>query len=515
MLKAQAGIEYLFLVSVMLVLLTPIFIYSTQLATVTIRTTQAKDAVATLAEAAETVYRMGGGRIAVFITIPDGIVNYTIANRTIRLTTVVGSGYGHVFELFPANITGEIPTIPGRYKIFVEMLPTNLILIESEDITPPIILGVSPSGTISNTMPRLKATTHENALCKYCPSLSCDEFTSYATMTLSMNGNETGHYVDVGPLDNATYTYYVRCADYAGNKMTKSAKIEFTVNTSEPDTTPPSVSNTAVNATDVFVNEYVCVSARATDINGVSVVWIQITNPFGNATNYTLSDILVEGDCAGSVGDDIYGASLQLQAVGNYTVNTAFATDPSGNLGFESPYPNIIITVRTKPGITVGDIGLDNAWHFRTDDGIADQDGAAMKSWIEITPDFKDSNANTPPSTGIIKRLGNDYLGYVVFINNDSSFFSVVEIAVFTTSIAVDPYPLRIYVYTSLTDINASAFKDFTLTSANLNVWTNIDVTNITATEAGKGWMRLRITTQPTITNNKAAHFSEAKYRGG
>jgi hypothetical protein len=182
----------------------------------------------------------------------------------------------------------------------------------------------------------------------------------------------------------------------------------------------------------------------------------------------------------------------------------------------ELPYPNIIVEVKTKPGITIGDVGLSNAWHFRTNDGITDQDGAAtMASWEEITAAFKDSNSNTPPSTHIIKRLSSDYFGYVVHMTNDSSFFQVVEIAVFTTSIAVDPYPLRIYAYTSTTVINTSTFVDVTLTSANINTWTNIDVTNVTKTEAGKGWMRLRITTQPAIENNKAAHFSEAKYRGG
>lgn len=507
--RGQAAVEYMLLFGILLAFLVPVFVYSTQGSLLSIRTARMQEALRALDVAADELEKMGGGQITVFITLPEGIEGYSIENNTVKYTVRSDGSTSDAFFILKNNIIGKLPTEQGGHEINIAKLPNGTFSFQPEDKSPPIILATQPSGTIPDTQPTLKVVTNEDAICRYCSALSCTAATSYADMPFVMDGSGTSHQSIVGPLANGTYTYYTRCNDTAGNVMQSSSAIQFTVDTTLPDTQAPTVNGTGVSLTEIFVNGFVCINATVTDNVQVDKSWLLITDPFGNQYNYNMSSTSV---CSSSSSN--YGISLQLNTTGNWTVKTVFANDTSSNQGFQDPYPNIKINVISPPGVTLGDIGLDDAWYFKTQSDITDPD-TGMKEFTNIIAAFKDSNSNTPSATNVIRRSNEGYEGFVIKVNNDTNQFTIVRASFFITSLDVSPYPFRIYAYLNATHINASAFVDATATSNDVSKWFEVDVTNIVKTEKGRGYMRLRATAQPTTQSNNKARFSEAKYRGG
>ncbi len=94
------------------------------------------------------------------------------------------------------------------------------------DTTAPMVTSSSPSGIINDENPTIEVTTNEASTCEYRKS----EFT-YGTGTPMTANQGTHHTATVGPLDDSTHIYYVRCADTTGNKMSSSTIILFTIDT--------------------------------------------------------------------------------------------------------------------------------------------------------------------------------------------------------------------------------------------------------------------------------------------
>ncbi len=115
--KAQAGLEYLMLVGILLAFMAAVLVYSMQTSTLSIRTTQARETVQTLAEASERLYKMGGGKATVTVTMPESVVNYTFSGDTIRLSIMIGDEPGDAIAFTSVNVTGALPRMSGRYEI--------------------------------------------------------------------------------------------------------------------------------------------------------------------------------------------------------------------------------------------------------------------------------------------------------------------------------------------------------------------------------------------------------------
>jgi len=120
--KAQSGLEYLFLLGIFLVALVPIFVYSIDTVYLSIRTSQSQEAVQTIATAADNLYKLGGGKTSIFVTIPSNVNSSTIANKTINLRLNIGSGVGDAFAITEAIVNGTIPTSEGLKKITLEIV---------------------------------------------------------------------------------------------------------------------------------------------------------------------------------------------------------------------------------------------------------------------------------------------------------------------------------------------------------------------------------------------------------
>ncbi|MEK7703972.1 MAG: putative metal-binding motif-containing protein, partial [Myxococcota bacterium] len=99
------------------------------------------------------------------------------------------------------------------------------------DTTPPVLSGGLPVGTLAGgtTQATLRVTTNETATCKWTASAG----TTYAAMTstFTTTGSTSHNTVVTGLTDSASYTYYVRCQDGAGNATTSDYVVTFSVGT--------------------------------------------------------------------------------------------------------------------------------------------------------------------------------------------------------------------------------------------------------------------------------------------
>ncbi len=155
------------------------------------------------------------------------------------------------------------------------------------------------------------------------------------------------------------------------------------------DSTAPTVGNTSVNATSVTVNTTICVNATAVDQNGVPVsqVLAQVVFPSGTVANYTMSDT---GCNAGVAGDNWYGVQVSVGAdQGTLTVNTTFANDSFGNMGYQSPYPNKQVTL-TLGAVVDTSISVSTLSFGSLDPGTSNN--AATENPITLT---NTANSNT------------------------------------------------------------------------------------------------------------------------
>ncbi len=119
--KAQVSVEYLIIVGIALLLLTPVILYATQLlfsSKKELRINLAEDTVESLAEAADWVYSLGPpSRMELTIYIPEKVNEILIENHTILMRLE-----GHpspISTTTKANVTGNIPIENGYYKVWV------------------------------------------------------------------------------------------------------------------------------------------------------------------------------------------------------------------------------------------------------------------------------------------------------------------------------------------------------------------------------------------------------------
>jgi len=129
--KGQAALEYTFLLGILFIILAVTIAYSTQTSLLSLRTIQSAEAVKLIADAADRIYKSGGGNTTITVDIPGGVVNQSVANKAIKLTLIVGNSTGDAFVVTAGNVTGQLPTSQGRYRIVVEMLSSGIVQVRA------------------------------------------------------------------------------------------------------------------------------------------------------------------------------------------------------------------------------------------------------------------------------------------------------------------------------------------------------------------------------------------------
>jgi len=141
-----------------------------------------------------------------------------------------------------------------------------------KDTTAPEIIELAPNGTITSTTADIRATTDENAFCKFAM-----EDVAYADMNLSFFGATKIHTFKYNNLENDDYVFYVRCNDTGGNVMTSSGKIAFTVDSSG------AVSSASASVDQVSIGEKASFTISKTDI-AVTKIDITVNADVSDAT---------------------------------------------------------------------------------------------------------------------------------------------------------------------------------------------------------------------------------------
>jgi len=103
------------------------------------------------------------------------------------------------------------------------------------DITPPSLSGLSPSGTVNGAKVTLAVSTNEPSECRYGAKDA-----AFGLMTLKFGtANRLNHLAPITLPSPGSYNYFVRCADIAGNAVPASAKISFVYANPAPVSSPP------------------------------------------------------------------------------------------------------------------------------------------------------------------------------------------------------------------------------------------------------------------------------------
>lgn len=122
--KAQAAFEYLIIAIFILMFLTPIWIYLSQLQTQTtdeFALSYAKNAVTQIAKKADLVYsqRMEA-KVKIEVYIPRGVQEINITGNEINMRVLSRSGAVDVFATSIAQLQGNLPTSEGLYWVLIK-----------------------------------------------------------------------------------------------------------------------------------------------------------------------------------------------------------------------------------------------------------------------------------------------------------------------------------------------------------------------------------------------------------
>ena len=127
---AQAAIEYVILVGVILVFLIPVIHYSLNEANISLKINQLDNSVRRVAKAADAVLAVGGGAAEIVtITLPYGIESSTVGSNRVALKVSMFGSFSDVVYTTRANVAGNLPISPGTYRIVVKALNNNTVII--------------------------------------------------------------------------------------------------------------------------------------------------------------------------------------------------------------------------------------------------------------------------------------------------------------------------------------------------------------------------------------------------
>ena len=119
--KGQVATEYLVIVSVALLILTPLSLYVNQSLmgyTDNTRTSKAWTAVNKLGQNADWVYSQGPpAKLTFQIYIPNGIEEASLDDKTFLLKVKTSAGFSDAYYTTVSNIDGHLPSESGYYYV--------------------------------------------------------------------------------------------------------------------------------------------------------------------------------------------------------------------------------------------------------------------------------------------------------------------------------------------------------------------------------------------------------------
>lgn len=129
--KAQASVEYMTIIAIVMIILMPIIFYAYQQNETAIRTSQASLAASRISSAADNLYAQGlGAKTSLDIFLPAGYSSQSFASgNIINIKVYTPSGINDVIRVTKANLTGSLPSEPGYKRIYFVMLDSGYVNI--------------------------------------------------------------------------------------------------------------------------------------------------------------------------------------------------------------------------------------------------------------------------------------------------------------------------------------------------------------------------------------------------
>jgi len=127
--KAQAAVEYLIMVGVILAIAIPIFYYSLTYSSESVAISKSKEAAEAIASGGDYVYSLGEGtRTTVAIDIPTNVKESYILDNEIGFRISTSAGITDVYAMSMTNVTGSLPDTPGRHFIVIKHLGDGVVI---------------------------------------------------------------------------------------------------------------------------------------------------------------------------------------------------------------------------------------------------------------------------------------------------------------------------------------------------------------------------------------------------
>lgn len=224
--EGQVSVELVIILGFMIVAVMPFISYGLSKINSEIKLQMAQTAADTVVNAADAIYSLGPGtKKYVYVNMPKGVTSTLIDGNHVVINMHVFGNPSNMTAFSKAQLRGSIPSSQGRYKLALQVLENGTVFVgQFGDKTPPTVTYTSPGGTIEPQNVTLVVNTDENALCNYDVN-----DVSYDAMSYEMDGTANVHTKSLGVLGEGSYTYYVKCKDYAENVMTSAAMITFSV----------------------------------------------------------------------------------------------------------------------------------------------------------------------------------------------------------------------------------------------------------------------------------------------
>ncbi len=122
----QAATEYLIVIAISLLFLTPVILMGNNAVVDLKRTTDnvvARDAVDKITDMSRIVYAQGApAKITDKVKFPGNIISTTLSNQMIIMKISAGSASNDIFNIVDFNVSGSLPTTPGVHRISVEAI---------------------------------------------------------------------------------------------------------------------------------------------------------------------------------------------------------------------------------------------------------------------------------------------------------------------------------------------------------------------------------------------------------
>lgn len=122
--KLQVAVEYILIIGLSLAILIPYIAYLTQVAQSYKEENAlltAKNSLEKLGQSIDWVYYQGEpAKIEIEILIPENVESMEIINNTIIWKVRTSAGVSDIYYTSVANISGNLPTKSGYYKMVIE-----------------------------------------------------------------------------------------------------------------------------------------------------------------------------------------------------------------------------------------------------------------------------------------------------------------------------------------------------------------------------------------------------------